>query len=139
MESYGRIVNGRYEGGRTDNGWCYKSAEAWETGVGIIYICEAAINEGEADGWTKKEWLDYTKDAVRQSCESNIWTDDGFIEYIARNILENAEWEDLSTRLTEWIYCLERSLEDEYEYYKTNQNYGTSNNSMLWSAQRMAE
>ena len=60
MESYGRIVNGRYEGGRTDNGWCYKSAEAWRTGVGVIYISEATLNEGEAGGWTKKEWLEYT-------------------------------------------------------------------------------
>lgn len=119
MESYGRIVNGRYEGGRTDDGWCYKSAEAWRTGVGVIYISEATLNEGETDGWTKKEWLEYTKNEVRQNCESDIWKDDGFIEYIARNILESAEWEDLSTRLIEWTCCLEHSFEDEYKYYKS--------------------
>lgn len=118
MESYGRIVNGSYEAGRTDVGWCYKSAQAWETGVGIIYICEETLDQGESGGWTKKDWLEHTKNEIRHNCVSDIWTDDGFVEYVARDILENADWEDLSTRLIEWIYCLGHSLEVEYKYYK---------------------
>lgn len=58
------------------------------------------------------------KEEVRACCDSVIWTDDGFINYIAKDVLIAAVWEDLITRLDEWIYSLGHSLKVEYKYYK---------------------
>ena len=38
-----------YEGGRTDNGWCFKDTDAWKSGKGICYISEYGLNDIEEE------------------------------------------------------------------------------------------
>ena len=103
-----------YIGGTTDNGECYKDLSAWEKREGVIYISEYQLKdleEGiveENELWTKETWVEWVKDEVSAYLytEENISKD--FIEYIALDVLELADWQDLTTLFydltqTEWL------------------------------------
>lgn len=96
-------IDTKYVGGKTDNGICYKDLDAWERGGydDVIYISECDLEEpihNNCCRWTKPSWLAWVKDTCE--CEG-IPTDDDFIEYIAKCILHECDWQDLSTMLEE--------------------------------------
>jgi hypothetical protein len=113
-----------YYGDYTDNGECYKDLSAWKSGEGVIYISEYQLKdleEGvveEHELWTKQTWFDWVKDEVSAYLYTEENISDDFIEYIALDILELADWQDLTTLFneleqTEW-------LEDNYMEWKEN-------------------
>ena len=101
--------------------------------VGVIYIGEYDLQELEDDFnsgkdidtsklWTKTTWTKWVKDYIADNYKNEvdidkILNDDEFIEYLALDCLNNADWQDLSTLLNEyeynndWVY-------DNWEWYQ---------------------
>ena len=89
----------KYFGGYTDNGYCYKDTDAWNNG-GVIYIGEHSLNDSAISfKWTKKDWLDWVREEIER-IELQGWNEN-FVEELALSVLEQCDWEDLSTRLNE--------------------------------------
>lgn len=92
-----------YFGDYTDNGYCYKDLDAWDNGNedDIIYISEAEFEDFDVDDnncFTKQTWLDW----VKVECErEGLPYDKEFVEYIALSILQECDWQCLSTLLNE--------------------------------------
>ena len=114
----------KYYGGYTDNGECYKDLSAWESGEGVIYISEYQLKdleEGiveENELWTKQTWFDWVKDEVTSYLYTEENISDDFIEYIALDILELADWQDLTTLFNEFEQT--DWLEHNYMEWKEN-------------------
>ena len=96
-----------YFGGETDNGECYKDLSAWINGNGIIYIseyqlldiCSGKVEETEL--WNRERWLEWVRDEVEFYLD-DVNVSDSFIEYVAYDVLELADWQDLTTLLNEY-------------------------------------
>ena len=106
---YTEDENGKsYYGGETDNGECYKDLSAWESGEGVIYISEYQLIDlergivEEHELWTKQTWFEWVKDEVTSYLYTEEYISDDFINYIALDILELADWQDLTTLLNEF-------------------------------------
>lgn len=101
-----------YFGDHTDNGMCYKNEQAFENGLGVIYISEGDLEDGDCDStnttlWTRTTWIDWVKVQCLQSMgniheieESDFMP---FIEHCALSILQDCDWQDLSTLLEEHL------------------------------------
>ena len=106
-----------YCGSATFNGECYKDLSAWESGEGVIYISEYQLidlEEGiveEHELWTKQTWFDWVKNEVNECLSTEV--SDEFIEYLAFDILMNADWQDLTTLFIEYDYN-SNYIEDNY-------------------------
>lgn len=100
-----------YFGDYTDNGMCYKNEQAFENGLGVIYIGEHELQDSDCDStnttlWTRTTWIEYVrKEFVRSLGDElhNIEESDfmPFIGYCALSILQDCDWQDLSTLLEE--------------------------------------
>lgn len=104
-----------YFGDETEQGQCYKNLQAFENGLGVIYIGEYELEEGNCEStnptlWTRSSWIEY----VKQKCEDDLGkekiheiSDEGdyfdFIETCALSILQDCDWQDLSTLLEEHL------------------------------------
>lgn len=101
-----------YFGDYTDNGQCYKNEQAFENGLGVIYISEGELEDGNCNStnttlWTRTTWIDWVKVQCLQSMvniheieESDFMP---FIEHCALSILQDCDWQDLSTLLEEHL------------------------------------
>lgn len=95
----------------TDNGECYKDLNAFENGIGVIYIGESDLSvETELTSknpnlWTRTSWMKFVEnECYKELGDEIIHTIKNymvFIEYCSRVILEICDWEDLSTKLIE--------------------------------------
>lgn len=101
-----------YHGGQTDNGVCYKDLNAWKTGKGIVYIGEYGLDTKPQDAWSRDTILSFLR---RELHEHGVQAKDTDLEDIAEDLLDNAEWQDLSTLWNEWIYNA------DYESFLTEQ------------------
>lgn len=104
-----------YFGDETEQGQCYKNLQAFENGLGVIYIGEYELEEGNCEStnptlWTRSSWIEY----VKEKCEEELGkekiheiSDEGdyfdFIETCALSILQDCDWQDLSTLLEEHL------------------------------------
>ena len=92
-----------YIGGQTDNGMCYKDISAWKNGNGIIYISEYELEDLEnginhTDLWTRETWLAWVEEHLKGN---DLYYKNGCAEYIASIVLEECDWQCLSTLLEE--------------------------------------
>lgn len=109
-----------YEGDTGENGNYYKNLNAWENGAGVIYIGEYELNDLDSDFkefgkydtstlWTKESWIKWVTDFIydnygkEEGC-TEMLADTKFIESLAYDCLDNADWQDLSTLLNEYDY-----------------------------------
>lgn len=115
FKSYNNDGTITFGGGYTENGTCYKDKSAWEQNNGVIYISEydlIDLHTGEItedDLWTRKDWVKFVKDYITEYYKGEDYFDDiiecnEFIEYLAYDIFDNADWQDLSTLLNEYDY-----------------------------------
>ena len=104
-----------FGGGDTENGTCYKDDFAWEQNNGVIYISEYQLIDlhtgeiTEDDLWTRKDWVEYVKNYIIDNYKGEDGFEDiiecnEFIEHLACDIFENADWQDLTTLLEEYDY-----------------------------------
>lgn len=123
-----------YFGDYTDNGQCYKNLQAFENGLGVIYISEGDLEGGKCNSlnanlWTRASWIEY----VREKCEDELGseriheiTDEydyfDFIETCALSILHDCDWQDLSTLLEEHLQYGEY-FENMFENYLNEEYY----------------
>lgn len=103
IDAYGKVV---YHGGQTDNGLCYKDLEAWETGKGVVYVSEYGLDARPQETWTRESLLAFIR---MELCERGCSVKDAKLVAIAEDLLDNAEWQDLSTLWHERIYNEEYS------------------------------
>lgn len=94
----GKVV---YHGGQTDDGICYKDLEAWETGDGVIYISEYGLDAKPQETWTRESLLAFLRIELE---DRGICVENTDLVVIAEDLLDNAEWQDLSTLWNERIY-----------------------------------
>lgn len=101
----------KYFGGGTNNGMCYKDLDAWENKKGVIYIPEYGLTDNGKvdidDCWYSKEWMNFVKETI----ENYDIYDESFSEHMAEIILQECDWQDLSTKLQEL------DIEEEYGYF----------------------
>ena len=102
-----------YIGGQTDNGICYKDISAWENGNGIIYISEYELEDLEnginhTDLWTRDTWLAWVEEHLKGN---DLYYKNGCAEFIASIVLEDCDWQCLSTLLEEI------DIEEDIKYY----------------------
>lgn len=109
-----------YEGDTGVNGNYYKDLNAWENGVGVIYIGECELNDLDSDFeafgkydtsnlWTKDSWVAWVKEHITnnyqdEECYQEMIECTDFIESLAYDCLYNADWLDLSTLLNDYDY-----------------------------------
>ena len=102
-----------YFGDYTDNGMCYKNEQAFENGLGVIYIGEHELEDGDCDStnttlWTRTTWIEWVREQCLQSMGDKIHEIEEsdfmpFIEHCALSILQDCDWQDLSTLLEEHL------------------------------------
>lgn len=101
----------KYFGGETNNGMCYKDLDAWKNKKGVIYIPEYGLTDNGKvdidDCWYSKEWMNFVKEII----ENHDIYDENFSKYMAEIILQECDWQDLSTKLQEL------DIEEEYGYF----------------------
>ena len=105
-----------YKGGPTDNGWCFKDTDAWESGKGICYIGEYGLNdikeqlaelsiEYDNTDMTEEEYNDrknlifsdngYTREQIVEMCGG-----EGF-DKLAESIFYEVDWQSPETLFSE--------------------------------------
>lgn len=104
--------NIQYFGGQTDNGICYKDMGAWGNG-GVIYISEYELEDLENgikhnDLWTKQSWLEWVENHLKGN---GLYYQNGCAEHIALIVLQECDWQCLSTLLEEI------DIEEDIKYY----------------------
>ena len=102
-----------YFGDYTDNGQCYKNLQAFDNGLGVIYIGELELQDCDCNStntslWTRTTWIEWVKEHCLQSMGNKIHEIEEcdfmpFIEHCALSILQDCDWQDLSTLLEERI------------------------------------
>jgi hypothetical protein len=104
-----------YHGDYGENGAYYKDLNAWNTNKGVIYISEGDLDDianeisDNANLWTKESWIKWVTDFIydnygkEEGC-AEMLADTKFIESLAYDCLDNADWQDLSTLLNEYDY-----------------------------------
>lgn len=101
----------KYFGGETNNGMCYKDLDAWKNKKGVIYIPEYGLTDNGKvdidDCWYSKEWFNFVKETI----ENYDIYDENFSKHMAEIILQECDWQDLSTKLQEL------DIEEEYAYF----------------------
>ena len=120
----------QYFGGETNNGICYKDLSAWDND-GIIYISEYELEDlgngiSQNDLWTKQTWLEWVEIHLKGN---DLYYENGCAEHIAFLVLQECDWQCLSTLLEEidieetikWYlfnecikYCVEHFDRDTY-------------------------
>lgn len=103
IDAHGKVV---YHGGQTDDGLCYKDLEAWKTGKGVVYISEYGLDARPQETWTRESLLAFIR---MELYERGVCVKDTDLVAIAEDLLDNAEWQDLSTLWYERIYNEEYS------------------------------
>lgn len=97
-----------YNGGPTDNGWCFKDYKAWEEGRGIIYISEYQLEDIENGvdeaSWTRELWEQEVAERLSWEYPEEIWGNKAFVSELALYVLEICDWQDLTTCLEEMTY-----------------------------------
>ena len=93
----------QYIGEQTDNCMCYKDISAWENGNGVIYISECELEDLEngknhSDLWTRETWLAWVEEHLKGN---DLYHENGCAEYIASIVLQDCDWQCLSTLLEE--------------------------------------
>jgi hypothetical protein len=101
----------KYFGGETNNGMCYKDLDAWKNKKGVIYIPEYGLTDNGKvdidDCWYSQEWMNFVKETI----ENYDIYDENFSKHMAEIILQECDWQDLSTKLQEL------DIEEEYGYF----------------------
>lgn len=103
-----------YFGDETEQGQCYKNLQAFENGLGVIYISEGDLEEENCNSlninlWTRATWIEYVREQCLQSFGKEIYENVKncdfmpFIEHCALSILQDCDWQDLSTLLEEHL------------------------------------
>lgn len=104
-----------YHGDYGENGAYYKDLNAWDTNKGVIYISEGDLDDianeisDNTNLWTKESWIKWVTDFIydnygkEEGC-TEMLADTKFIETLAYDCLDNADWQDLSTLLNEYDY-----------------------------------
>lgn len=104
-----------YHGDYGENGAYYKDLNAWNTNKGVIYISEGDLDDianeisDNTNLWTKESWIKWVTDFIydnygkEEGC-TEMLADTKFIESLAYDCLNNADWQDLSTLLNEYDY-----------------------------------
>ena len=118
-----------YFGDYTDNGMCYKNEKAFENGLGVIYISELELEDGNCDSlnanlWTRASWIEYVREQCLQSMGDKIHEIEecdfmSFIEHCALSILQDCDWQDLSTLLEEHLQYGDY-FEEMWESFENN-------------------
>ena len=114
----------------TDNGQCYKNLQAFENGLGVIYISESELEDGNCnslnvDLWTRASWIEYVREQCLQSFGKEIYENVEksdfmpFIEHCALSILQDCDWQDLSTLLEEHLQYGDY-FEEMWESFENN-------------------
>jgi hypothetical protein len=122
-----------YFGDYTDNGQCYKNLQAFENGLGVIYISEGELEDGNCNSlnstlWTRTSWIEYVREQCLQSFGKEIYENVEksdfmpFIEHCALSILQDCDWQDLSTLLEEHLQYGEY-FENMLESYLNEKHY----------------
>ena len=103
-----------YCGQMGENGNYYKDLNAWNTNKGVIYIGEYGLDEltNETDPatlWTRESWIKWVVGYITYNYADEADFKDmiactEFIEHLALDCLENADWQDLSTLLNDYDY-----------------------------------
>lgn len=104
-----------YHGDYGENGAYYKDLNAWNTNKGVIYISEGDLDDitnemsDNTNLWTRESWIKWVTDFIydnygkEEGC-TEMLADTKFIESLAYDCLDNADWQDLSTLLNEYDY-----------------------------------
>ena len=108
---YREVANGKttYFGDTTDNGECYKDWDAWKSGIGVIYISEYQLTDlqsgtcYEDDLWTRASLIDYIREEISFEYPE-LADNEKLIIAIAEDLLETADWQDLTTLFAEYDY-----------------------------------
>ena len=119
-----------YFGDYTDNGQCYKNLQAFDNGLGVIYISEGDLEDGNCDSlnanlWTRASWIEYVREQCLQSFGKEIYENVEksdfmpFIEHCALSILQDCDWQDLSTLLEEHLQYSDY-FEEMWESFENN-------------------
>ena len=100
-----------YFGDYTNNGFCYKNIDAFKNGLGVIYIGEYDFQSEICEStnamlWYRNNWIKYVKEACLNYLEDKINEIQEcdfmpFIEFCALQILDECDWQDLTTLLDE--------------------------------------
>ena len=118
-----------YHGDVGGNGEYYKDLNAWRTGKGVIYIGEYELedlkNEVTCTLWTRDNWLNWVTYQIECNYSEHeefnaIIACDEFIEMLAYDCLQNADWQDLSTLFNDYDYNNDWVLDNWNEYKKTH-------------------
>lgn len=105
----------RYYPGQSAEGYCYKDDEAFESGIGIAYICEGKFvpNYSKSNGeYITAEQLEEAREtSTRQQMldETKAYLDDlyggkvtrGMVEHAASSVYYELDWQCFSTLLDE--------------------------------------
>lgn len=108
-----------YYGDSTDNGYCYKDMEAWQTGEGVCYIGEY----GFENGWYCVNYEGNTRDEIiADMAEYLPHCDVKFIEDRAECVLQECDWQCLTTLMEEvdWEEDIKESYKEGTEVYWMN-------------------
>ena len=100
-----------YFGDYTDIGFCYKNIDAFKNGLGVIYIGEYEFEDNDcistnSNLWNRTSWIEWVKEKCVEELGDKIHEIEEcdftpFIEFCALQILEECDWQDLSTLLEE--------------------------------------
>lgn len=125
--------NVNYFGEYINDSYFFKNLNAWEHNIGVIHISENELHdlhkEYEENGkidtsnlWTRRSWIQWLKDTIKERYEDEdeieeIVNCNAFIETLAYDILQNVEWQDLSTLFNDYDYNDDWVL-DNWEEWK---------------------
>ena len=87
------------------------------------YEEEGKINV--SDLWTKQSWIEWVKNTIKERYQdeediNDIIECNKFIETLAYDVLQNAEWQDLSTLFNDYDYNDDWVLDNWEEWKKNN-------------------
>lgn len=126
------VYNGEY----INDCYFFKNLDAWEYNYGVIHISEGELldlheeyeEEGKinvSDLWTKQSWIEWVKNTIKERYQdeediNDIIECNQFIENLAYDVLQNAEWQDLSTLFDDYDYNDDWVLDNWKEWKKNN-------------------
>ena len=78
-----------------------------------------------SDLWTKQSWIEWVKNTIKERYQdeediNEIIECNKFIETLAYDVLQNAEWQDLSTLFDDYDYNDDWVLDNWEEWKKNN-------------------
>jgi len=102
-EKIGRLIgNNRVELGETENGYCYKDEEAYESGNGIAYIPEHGLIEDSSD----KFELSYTRTDIENVVRNHLKAIDSYkneeqVRNLSLSVFQILDWQCVATLLSD--------------------------------------